>query len=66
MLIRRGGEPRTICCRGGVLSTTFREGAAADNPVVDGYPLEDISVLASGGNRLSIIMKEGRFHKRRI
>jgi imidazolonepropionase-like amidohydrolase len=44
----------------------IREGATADILVLDGNPLEDISVLGSGGDRLSIIMKEGRFHKRRI
>jgi imidazolonepropionase-like amidohydrolase len=42
------------------------EGAAADILVVDGNPLEDISVLASNGDRLSIIMKDGAFHKRAI
>jgi imidazolonepropionase-like amidohydrolase len=44
----------------------IREGAAADILVADGNPLQDISVLGSGGDRLSIIMKEGRFHKRTI
>ena len=44
----------------------IREGAIADVLVVDGNPLEDISVLGSGGDRLSIIMKEGGFHKRTI
>ena len=34
--------------------------------VVDGNPLEDISVLGSGGDRLSVIMKNGSFHKRAI
>jgi imidazolonepropionase-like amidohydrolase len=42
----------------------IREGAAADLLVVDGNPLEDIAILGSGGDRLSVIMKEGRFHKR--
>ncbi len=42
------------------------EGAIADLLVVDGNPLEDISVLGSGGDRISIIMKEGHFHKREI
>jgi imidazolonepropionase-like amidohydrolase len=36
-------------------------GAIADILVVDGNPLEDISVLDSDGDRLSIIMTEGRF-----
>ena len=44
----------------------IREGATADILVVDGNPLEDISVLGSGGDRLPIIMKEGRFHKRTL
>jgi imidazolonepropionase-like amidohydrolase len=44
----------------------IREGAAADILVVDGNPLEDIAVLGSGGDRLSIIMKDGKFHKRAI
>ena len=42
----------------------IRKGAVADILVVDGNPLEDISILAAGGRRLSIIMQEGRFHKR--
>ncbi|MGC1297810.1 MAG: amidohydrolase family protein [Alloacidobacterium sp.] len=44
----------------------IREGAIADLLVIDGNPLEDISVLGSGGDRLSVIMKGGRFHKRTI
>jgi len=44
----------------------IREGAIADLLVVDRNPLEDISVLGSGGDRISIIMKEGHFHKREI
>jgi imidazolonepropionase-like amidohydrolase len=44
----------------------IRPGAAADILVVDGNPLEDISTLGSGGDRLSIIMKDGCFHKRTI
>ncbi|HLY15779.1 MAG TPA: amidohydrolase family protein [Bryobacteraceae bacterium] len=43
---------------------TIREGAAADLLVVDGNPLEDISLLAANGERLTVIMKDGRFHKR--
>jgi imidazolonepropionase-like amidohydrolase len=45
---------------------SIRAGAAADLLVVDGNPLEDISILATGGDRLSVIMSEGRFHKRAI
>lgn len=43
-----------------------REGAVADLLVVDGNPLEDISVLGSGGDGLVVIMKDGGFHKRTI
>jgi imidazolonepropionase-like amidohydrolase len=44
----------------------IREGAMADILAVDGNPLEDISVLGGGGDRLSVIMKDGSFHKRAI
>ncbi len=43
---------------------TVREGAPADLLVVDGNPLEDISLLAANGARLSVIMKDGRLYKR--
>lgn len=43
----------------------IRPGALADLLLVDGNPLEDISVL-DGGNRLAVIMKDGKFHKRTI
>lgn len=43
---------------------TIREGAVADLLLVDGNPLEDISLLASNGERLLVIMRDGRFHKR--
>jgi imidazolonepropionase-like amidohydrolase len=38
-------------------------GAIADILVVDGNPLEDISLLAGHGENLLAIMKDGRFHK---
>jgi imidazolonepropionase-like amidohydrolase len=38
-------------------------GAYADLLVVDGDPYNDLSVLASGGERLSAIMLGGRFVK---
>jgi imidazolonepropionase-like amidohydrolase len=41
----------------------IREGAVADILVLDGNPLDDMSVLASGGERIPIIMKDGAFHK---
>jgi imidazolonepropionase-like amidohydrolase len=44
----------------------IREGATADLLVLDGNPLEDISVLGSGGDRIAAIMKGGKFHKRMI
>ena len=44
----------------------IREGATADLLVVNGNPLEDISLLAAGGEHLVVIMKDGRFHKRTI
>lgn len=44
----------------------IREGAAADLLLVDGDPLRDISVLARSGEGFAVIMKGGRFHKRRL
>jgi len=41
----------------------IRPGAIADLLVVDGNPLEDIGVLVGQGERLSAIMKAGRFFK---
>ncbi len=38
-------------------------GAIADILVVDGNPLEDISLLAGHGEHLLVIMKDGQFHK---
>jgi len=45
---------------------TIREGGLADILVVDGNPLDDISVLARDGAGLAVIMKDGRLHKRTI
>jgi len=42
----------------------IRAGAFADILVLDGNPLEDMSVLGSGGDRIPVIMKDGGFHKR--
>ena len=42
----------------------IRKGAAADLLLVEGNPLEDISILAAGGERLVAIVRGGRFHKR--
>jgi imidazolonepropionase-like amidohydrolase len=44
----------------------IRPGAEADLLVVDGNPFEDISLLAENGNKLSVIMTQGRLHKRTI
>jgi imidazolonepropionase-like amidohydrolase len=40
-----------------------REGAAADLLVVDGNPLEDISLLGGDGENLSVILTAGKLHK---
>lgn len=40
-------------------------GALADLLLVDGNPLHDIELLAANGAHLSVIMKDGRFSKRR-
>ena len=44
----------------------IREGAMADLLVVDGDPLQDIGILSRAGEGLSVIMTQGRFHKRAI
>ena len=41
-----------------------KPGALADLLVIDGNPLGDIDVLASGGRRITHIMLDGRFVKR--
>ncbi|MGB6104793.1 MAG: amidohydrolase family protein [Pusillimonas sp.] len=41
-------------------------GAIADLLVVDGNPLEDISLLAQDGGSLRLIMKEGRLYKNEL
>jgi len=45
---------------------TLVPGAYADLLVVDGDPLQDLSLLEDQGKHLSVIMKAGRFHKRRL
>ena len=45
---------------------TLQPGAWADLLLVDGDPLDDLSLLEDQGRHLSIIMKAGRFHKRRL
>jgi imidazolonepropionase-like amidohydrolase len=41
-------------------------GAYADLIVVDGNPLKDFGLFQDQGEHLSVIMKEGRFHKNRL
>jgi imidazolonepropionase-like amidohydrolase len=41
-------------------------GAYADLILVDGNPLKDLGLFQNQGEHLSIIMKEGRFHKNRL
>jgi imidazolonepropionase-like amidohydrolase len=45
---------------------TLMPGAWADLLLVDGDPLKDLSLLGDQGRHLSVIMKAGRFHKRRL
>lgn len=42
---------------------TIEDGALADLLVVDGDPLQDLSLLARPGQRLALIMKDGRIFK---
>ena len=44
----------------------LKPGAFADLLVVDGNPLEDLSLLQGQGQHLSVIMKGGRFYKNRL
>jgi imidazolonepropionase-like amidohydrolase len=44
----------------------LKPGAFADLLVVDGNPLDDLSLLQGQGRHLSVIMKGGRFHKTRL
>jgi imidazolonepropionase-like amidohydrolase len=52
-----------ILGQAGVLGC-IRAGAAADLLVVNGNPLDDISLLAEGGKHLAMILAQGKFHKR--
>src|SRR5262245_10334685 len=45
---------------------TLQPGAWADLLVVDGDPLQELSLLEDQGKHLSVIMKAGKFHKRRL
>jgi imidazolonepropionase-like amidohydrolase len=44
----------------------LKPGAFADLLLVDGNPLRDLKLLAEQGRHLSVIMKDGRFHKNRL
>jgi imidazolonepropionase-like amidohydrolase len=41
----------------------IKEGALADLLLVDGNPIEDITLIADPGKNLLVIMKDGRIHK---
>jgi imidazolonepropionase-like amidohydrolase len=41
----------------------LKPGAFADILLVDGDPLRDLNLLGGQGQHLSVIMKDGRFHK---
>jgi len=45
---------------------TLRPGAYADLVLVDGNPLQDLGLLAGQGDHLSLIMRAGKVHKRRL
>jgi imidazolonepropionase-like amidohydrolase len=44
----------------------LKPGALADLLVVDGNPLKNLKLLGGQGQHLSVIMKDGRFHKNRL
>ena len=41
----------------------IKKGAYADLIIVDGNPLEDVSILGDSGKNLSLIMKDGVIYK---
>jgi imidazolonepropionase-like amidohydrolase len=54
-----------LLCQSGKLGCV-RPGALADLLVVNGNPLEDISLLARAEESIAVIMKDGHFHRRTI
>jgi imidazolonepropionase-like amidohydrolase len=54
-----------LMCLAGNLGCV-RNGSAADVLLVNGNPLDDISILARSGDGLAVIMKAGEFHKRDV
>jgi imidazolonepropionase-like amidohydrolase len=53
------GERRPYAGRLGVVE----EGALADLLLVDGNPLQDLSIVATPDSSFSVIMKDGRIYK---
>jgi imidazolonepropionase-like amidohydrolase len=41
----------------------IREGAYADILLVDGNPLDDVSILGDDGKNIPLIMKDGKIYK---
>jgi imidazolonepropionase-like amidohydrolase len=41
----------------------IKEGAYADILLVDGNPLEDISILGDDGKNIPLVMKDGKIYK---
>ena len=54
-----------LLCQSGKLGCV-QPGAVADLLVVNGNPIEDISLLARPEEGIAVIMKDGRFHRRTI
>ena len=44
-------------------TSCVREGALADLLIVDGNPMEDVSLLADPDKNLRLIMKDGEIYK---
>ncbi len=62
-LLARAGKRHP--CQEGPLGV-IKPGAYADIIIVDGNPLEDISLLSDPEKNLKLIMKDGKIHKNRI
>lgn len=50
----------------GAVETCYKAGALADLIVLDGNPLEDISVLADANKYLALVMKAGRIYRNKL
>ena len=44
----------------------IKEGAYADILLIDGNPLDDVSILGDNGKNISLIMKDGKIYKNTI